>query len=97
MTSTFISHDQQIAVPAPGQLVTVRNRQWVAADVSRGEVASSDPHVLTGQAPPLVTLVSIEDDAWDDELSVIWKLEPDTYGARRRGVAQPRTWVRRAV
>ncbi|MCA1677396.1 MAG: hypothetical protein LC799_36210, partial [Actinobacteria bacterium] len=67
---------QQVAVPAPGQLVTVRNRQWVAADVVRGEVASSDPTVLTGQAPHLVMLASIEDDARDDELSVVWELEP---------------------
>jgi hypothetical protein len=78
VTSTFAPHDQQVAVPAPGQLVTVRHRQWVAADVSRGEVASSDPHVLTGRSPHLVTLASIEDDAWDDELQVIWELEPGT-------------------
>ncbi|PZS40110.1 MAG: hypothetical protein DLM62_04635, partial [Pseudonocardiales bacterium] len=62
----------------PGQLVTVRNRQWVVADVSRGEVASSDPHVLTGRAPHLVSLASIEDDARDEELSVVWELEPST-------------------
>ena len=37
---------QQVAVPAPGQLVTVGNRQWVAADVVRGAVASGDPTVL---------------------------------------------------
>ncbi|MGQ0774504.1 MAG: DISARM system SNF2-like helicase DrmD [Pseudonocardiales bacterium] len=67
---------QQVAVPVAGQLVTVRNRQWVAADVARGEVASSDPNVLTGRAPHLVTLASIEDDAWDEELSVVWELEP---------------------
>jgi superfamily II DNA or RNA helicase len=63
-------------VPADGQLVTVRNRRWVATDVVRGEVASSDPHVLTGRAPHRVRLVSIEDDARDDELTVIWELEP---------------------
>ena len=34
-----MTSDQQVAAPAPGQLVTVRNRQWDAADVSRGEVA----------------------------------------------------------
>jgi len=71
-----MTSDQQVAVPVPGQLVTVRNRQWVAADVSRGEVASSDPNVLTGRAPHLVTLASIEDDARDEELSVVWELEP---------------------
>ena len=71
-----MTSDQQVAVPVPGQLVTVRNRQWVAADVSRGEVASSDPNVLTGRAPHLVTLAGIEDDARDEELSVVWELAP---------------------
>ncbi|MGW0517132.1 DISARM system SNF2-like helicase DrmD [Crossiella sp. NPDC003009] len=63
------------AVPAPGQLVTVRNRPWVAADVLRGEVASSDPSVFTGRAPHLVSLVSVEDDARGEELRVVWELE----------------------
>ncbi|SEF57817.1 Helicase conserved C-terminal domain-containing protein [Thermomonospora echinospora] len=65
-------------VPAQGQLVTVRNRQWVVADVQRGSVASSDPFTLTGEPQHLVTLVSIEDDARDEELRVVWELE---YGA----------------
>ncbi|MBV8540682.1 MAG: hypothetical protein JO063_09325 [Pseudonocardiales bacterium] len=51
MAGTVVPRDQRLAVPVPGQLVTVRHRQWVVADVSRGEVASSDPHVLTGRAP----------------------------------------------
>ncbi|WJK37888.1 DISARM system SNF2-like helicase DrmD [Solwaraspora sp. WMMA2065] len=66
----------QSAVPAEGQLVTVRNRRWVAAQVVRGEVASADPQVFTGQAPHLVRLVSVEDDARDEELRVVWELEP---------------------
>ncbi|MEO3778172.1 DISARM system SNF2-like helicase DrmD [Micromonospora sp. B11E3] len=64
------------APPAPGQLVTVRNRRWVVADVHNSEVASGDPHVFTAKAPRLVTLVSIEDDARDEELRVVWELEP---------------------
>lgn len=66
------------AAPAPGQLVTVRNRRWVAADVSRGHIATSDPTKFTGVAPHLVSLVSIEDDARDEELRVVWELEPGT-------------------
>ncbi|MFY1586580.1 DISARM system SNF2-like helicase DrmD [Micromonospora sp. WMMD734] len=62
--------------PAPGQLVTVRNRRWVVADVVRSEVTSGDPHVFTGVTPHLATLVSIEDDARDEELRVVWELEP---------------------
>jgi superfamily II DNA or RNA helicase len=57
-------------------MVTVRNRQWVVSDVLRGDVASSDPHTLTGQAPHLTRLVSIEDDARDEALDVVWELEP---------------------
>jgi hypothetical protein len=55
--------------PAPGQLVTVRNRQWIASDVMAGTVASSDP-TASFTTPPqhMVTLVSIEDDARDEEL-----------------------------
>ncbi|MEH0821780.1 MULTISPECIES: DISARM system SNF2-like helicase DrmD [unclassified Micromonospora] len=62
--------------PAPGQLVTVRNRRWVVADVVRSDVASGDPHVFTGQTPHLAILVSVEDDARDEELRVVWELEP---------------------
>ncbi len=62
--------------PLAGQLVTVRNRRWVIADVSRSEVTSGDPHVFTAQPPHLVTLVSTEDDARDEELRVVWELEP---------------------
>ncbi|MER5991555.1 hypothetical protein [Streptomyces viridosporus] len=68
-----------MGAPAPGQLVTVRNRQWIVSDMAAGTVASSDP---TGSftTPPrhVVSLVSIEDDARDEELRVVWELE---YGA----------------
>jgi hypothetical protein len=73
-----VNGDQQPAAPAPGRLVTVRNRQWITTGVSRGAVASSDPHVLAARAPHLVVLTSIEDDARDEELSVVWELEPGT-------------------
>ncbi|MCW2905091.1 MAG: helicase [Streptosporangiaceae bacterium] len=68
-----------VGAPAPGQLVTVRNRQWIASDVVAGTVASSDP-TASFTTPPqhVVTLVSIEDDARDEELRVVWELE---YGA----------------
>lgn len=62
-------------VPAEGQLVTVRNRQWITAAVVRSEVASSDPHVFSAPPTHLVTLVSVEDDARDEELRVVWELE----------------------
>ena len=63
------------AAPAPGQLVTVRNRMWVASDVIQGSVAAGDAATLTGRAPHVVSLVSIEDDARDERLRVVWELE----------------------
>ncbi len=61
--------------PAPGQLVTVRNRVWVASDVVAGTVASGSPTAMTQRVPHVVTLVSIEDDARDERLRVVWELE----------------------
>lgn len=71
------AQDQQASqpVPAQGQLVTVRDRQWITSEVVRSEVASSDPDVFSAPPTHLVGLVSIEDDARDEELRVIWELE----------------------
>ncbi|MBT2524559.1 DISARM system SNF2-like helicase DrmD [Streptomyces sp. ISL-99] len=64
------------AVPAHGQLVTVRNRQWVVTEVTRSSVAGEDPaRIADTSAPHLVALVSVEDDARDEELRVVWELE----------------------
>jgi SNF2 family DNA or RNA helicase len=64
------------ALPEPGQLVTVRDQQWVVAEVSRGAIPKD---VLDGpaNARTLVTLVPVGDDTFgDDSVSVIWELEP---------------------
>ncbi|MGQ0837145.1 DISARM system SNF2-like helicase DrmD [Actinokineospora sp.] len=66
---------EDVVVPAQGQLVTVRNRQWITSEVVRSEIASSDPGVLTALPTHLVRLMSIEDDARDEELRVVWELE----------------------
>ncbi|MBM7441792.1 DISARM system SNF2-like helicase DrmD [Streptomyces sp. HB132] len=68
--------DGEPTVPAHGQLVTVRNRPWVVTEVSRSAVSSEDPARTAGaSAPHLVALVSVEDDARDEELRVVWELE----------------------
>jgi superfamily II DNA or RNA helicase len=48
---------------------------WVASDVVQGSVASGNATKLTGRAPHVVSLVSIEDDARDERLRVVWELE----------------------
>ncbi|CUH46442.1 DISARM system SNF2-like helicase DrmD [Ruegeria atlantica] len=57
-------------LPEVGQLVNVRRRQWIVADVdvrpsSKGRAQQS-----------LVNLSSIDEDALGEELNVVWELEP---------------------
>lgn len=63
------------AAPEAGQLVEVRRRQWVVADVAAAGLASSDG----APAQHLIDLLSLDEDALDETLSVVWELEP---GAR---------------
>ncbi|MFD4696703.1 DISARM system SNF2-like helicase DrmD [Streptomyces niveus] len=66
-------------VPSPGQQVTVRNRPWVVTEVTRSAVTSDDPARAAGARPThLLRLVSLEDDGQDEELRVVWELEPAT-------------------
>lgn len=60
-----------VVLPAPGQLVSVRNRRFVVTAILGAAV--------TEQQRPrqnLVALSSVEDDALGEELQVIWELEP---------------------
>jgi superfamily II DNA or RNA helicase len=77
-------------VPAPGQLVTVRNRQWIVSEVTRSTVAGEDPARLADAvAPHLVALVSVEDDARDEELRVVWELEQRPVVHERDALPSP--------
>ena len=68
-----------VTVPDQGQLVQVRERRWVVADVDSGELPR-DPHQPLVDRQHLLTLRSVEDDAEPNEsLQVVWELEP---GAR---------------
>lgn len=66
-------------VPEPGQLVHVRERQFVVTDVLSG---SLPPNALLGRPSNdqhLVFLNCVADDGFGEELQVIWEVEP---GAR---------------
>ena len=65
--------------PQPGQLVRVRDRSWVVADVRRGALPSDLPSGAANGAQHLVTLAGIDDDGAGEEARVVWELEP---GAR---------------
>src|ERR1700732_3597526 len=65
--------------PEQGQLVNVRQRQWVVSEVVKSAL-SEGPLRASGESPQhLVSLSSVEDDGLGEELNVIWELEP---GAR---------------
>ena len=64
--------------PESGQLVEVRRRQWVVAEV---EVSK-----LSGIQQNLLTLSSIDEDALGEELQVIWEIEPGAQVIERAGL-----------
>lgn len=69
------------ARPEPGQLVEVRRRQWVVAEVDAGKLDAT----LT---PPqhCVTLSSIDEDGLGEELQVVWEIEPGAQVIERAGL-----------
>ncbi len=78
------------APPELSQLVEVRRRQWVVTDVAASALAGD------GVPAPqhLVTLASLDEDALDESLSIVWELEPgartlDTAGLPRMDGSDP--------
>ncbi|MBU0751428.1 MAG: DISARM system SNF2-like helicase DrmD [Gammaproteobacteria bacterium] len=68
------------ACPEPGQLVEVRRRQWVVADVVSSKLESNT-------APQhAVLLSSIDEDGLGEELEVIWEIEPGAHIIERAGL-----------
>lgn len=67
------------ARPEPGQLVEVRRRQWVVADV---DAAGLD----TGAPQHCLTLSSIDEDGLGEELEVVWEIEPGAQIIERAGL-----------
>lgn len=69
------------ARPEPGQLVEVRRRQWVVADVDAAGLNSE-------RAAPqhCVTLSSIDEDGLGEEIEVIWEIEPGAQVIERAGL-----------
>jgi superfamily II DNA or RNA helicase len=69
--------------PEVGQLAVVRGRRWVVAEVIRSEL----PTDVTDDVPPerqhLVSLISVEDDATGEEVTVVWELEPGASAIER--------------
>ena len=68
------------ARPEPGQLVEVRRRQWVVADVASSKLESN------ASLQHAVSLSSIDEDGLGEELEVIWEIEPGAHIIERAGL-----------
>ncbi|WP_206193166.1 hypothetical protein, partial [Xanthomonas citri] len=68
------------ARPESGQLVEVRRRQWVVAEVASSTLTS------TSAQQNAVTLSSIDEDGLGEELEVIWEIEPGAQIIERAGL-----------
>jgi superfamily II DNA/RNA helicase len=67
--------------PEAGQLVEVRRRQWVVADLQTSPASN-------GHSSPqhFVTLSSIDEDCLGEQIEVIWEIEPGAHIIERAGL-----------
>lgn len=75
--------------PEQGQLVNVRQRQWIVGEVAKGTLADGPLQLLKGEPQHLVTLSSVEDDGLGEELQVIWELEPGAKAIEKSPLPEP--------
>jgi superfamily II DNA or RNA helicase len=66
-------------IPEVGQLVEVRRRQWIVANVEGAAFDSASDQSL-------ITLASVDEDSPGEELQVIWQLEPGARIVEKAGL-----------
>jgi hypothetical protein len=67
--------------PEAGQLVEVRRRQWVVADIQTSPAGNG--HF---SAQHLVSLSSIDEDSLGEQIDVIWEIEPGAHIIEKAGL-----------
>lgn len=77
------------APPEQGQLVSVRQRQYVVSEVAKSALPNSPIQVGASKAQHLITLSSVEDDALGEELQVVWELEPGAEVIEKVALPEP--------
>src|SRR4051812_12488579 len=77
------------SLPAPGQLVDVRQRRFVVTEISRSALPPDPLRPDSNGQQHLVTLSSVEDDALGEELRVVWELEPGARALERAKLPTP--------
>lgn len=70
-------------MPEPGQLVEVRRRHWIVADVQAGKTQGE-----TVKPQHRVTLSSVDEDSLAEEIDVIWEIEPGAHIVERAGIPE---------
>lgn len=70
-----------VSPPEPGQLVEVRRRQWVVAEVNAS--TSGNGHSVRQH---YLTLSSIDEDSLGEQLEVVWEIEPGAHVIERAGL-----------
>jgi superfamily II DNA or RNA helicase len=80
-TSRIADVEAPTGAPEPGQLVRARGRSWVVAEVDRSDL---------DRPQHLVTLTSVEDDAYDETVQLLWEVEPGTRVMERATLPTPR-------
>ena len=78
-----------VEVPQQGQLVHVRERRWVVAEVDADELPT-DALEPTARRQHLLTLRCVDDDAEPDEsIQVVWEIEPGARAFERSALPDP--------
>jgi hypothetical protein len=75
--------------PEQGQLVNVRPRQWIAADVRPSTLPPPSVTPTFHSPQQLLTLSSVEDDGVGEELQVIWEIEPGAKVIEKVALPEP--------
>lgn len=91
-------HVTPIPTPEQGQIVSVRNRRWSVLNVRPSSLPAPEGAPPSWQPQNVVHLSSLDDDAYGEELEVVWEIEPgakieETAGALpdpREGFDDPR-------
>lgn len=80
-STTQVVKETYLTPPEPGQLVEVRRRQWMVADIQKSETVT-----FSGSSQHYVQLSSIDEDSLGEELEVVWEIEPGAHVIERKGL-----------
>jgi SNF2 family DNA or RNA helicase len=78
-----------VTVPELGQLVQVRSRRWVVNEVKPSALLAKAMQLPPIRTQNLITLASVEDDGFGEELQVVWEVEPGARVMEKAAFPQP--------